>query len=320
MKQVGVGIIGTGAIASGGHAPAINAVEETSLVAVLSRDEKRGQDFAQEHNASNAKVHTSLDSFVHDSAIDVAIICSPDALHAEQAKACLQAGKHVLLEKPMTLNVKEAEELIRLAEPKKLVLAVGFHLRSHEGLRALHQQVVQGEIGKLRHIRAIWAFSQYDDSNWRAKEDLAKWWSLSAVGSHCIDLTRWFAQDTDDWEQFAVTIANNVWDGRHDETAVIAAQFASGPTIEITSSVQFGPYNRLELFGDKGQAICEDVMGRAGAGEIRVNGELLSFEAVSPFEKELENLVECIKTGESPTADGAVGLRSLKDLLLASDD
>jgi predicted dehydrogenase len=183
----------------------------------------------------------------------------------------------------------------------------------------LHQQVEQGVIGKLRHIRAIWAFSQYDDSNWRAKDDMTKWWSLSAVGSHCIDLTRWFAEDTDDWRHFAATIANNIWNGPHDETAVIAAQFASGPTVEVVSSVQFGSYNRLELFGDKGQAICEDIMGRAGAGEIRINGELLSFEVGSPFEGQLIDLVKCIEKGESPRADGTVGLRSVKDLLLAID-
>jgi predicted dehydrogenase len=314
-----IGIIGTGGIADTGHAPAINALKETSLVAVLSRDKKRGQDFLEKHSATNATVHTSLDSFVADPEIDLVIVCSPDAFHAEQATVCLETGKHVLVEKPITLNAEEAQKLVELAKSKNLVLATGFHLRSHEGLRVLHKQVERGAIGKLRHVRAIWAFPQYNDSNWRAKDDMTKWWSLSAVGSHCIDLTRWFAEDTDGWRHFNATIANNVWNGLHDETAIIAAQFVSGPTVEVVSSVQFGLYNRLELFGDKGKAICEDTMGRAGAGEIRINSELLSFEVINPFEGQLNDLVKCIELHESPRADGTVGLQSVKDLLLAID-
>lgn len=321
MKQIGIGIIGTGGIASTGHAPAINNVDGVSLVSVLSRNNERGHAFAQSNNAPTAKVHTILNDFVNEKEIDLVIICSPDALHAEQAKTCLQAGKHVLVEKPMTLEVTEAEQLKELAESKGLIFTIGFHLRSHNGLMALNNRIREGELGTLRHIRAIWAFSQYDDSNWRAKDEMTKWWSLSAVGSHCIDLTRWFAQDTDDWKNFAVTTANNEWDGPHDETALIAAQFKSGATVDVVSSIQFGPYNRLELFGDKGHAICEDTMGRAGAGEISINGELLQFEIGNPFENQLKNIVECIQQAKTtPRVSSESGLRSVKDLLLAVDD
>jgi len=225
----------------------------------------------------------------------------------------------VLVEKPMTLEADQAEELVALAKSKDLVLAIGFHLRSHAGHRILKEKIQEQAIGTIRHIRIIWAFPQNDDSNWRAKDGLTKWWSLSAVGSHCIDLARWFADDQDDWKQFSGTIANNLWNGPHDETAVIAAQLTSDPTVEIVSSVQFGPYNRIELFGDKGQAICESTMGREGAGEVRINGEPVPFEPKSPFINQLQDIVECIETGKLAQADGNAGLRSVKDLLLALD-
>ena len=66
MKQIGVGIIGTGGIADNAHAPAISAVDQASLVAVLSRNETKGQDFLSRHNAGDATVHTTLESFVAD--------------------------------------------------------------------------------------------------------------------------------------------------------------------------------------------------------------------------------------------------------------
>lgn len=319
MKKFGVGIIGTGSIANGCHAPAVTALDQTSLVAVLSRDISRGQDFLQRHGADNAVVHTTLESFAVDPRIDVVIICSPDRLHPKQATVCLKNGKHVLIEKPMAVNAEDALSLVELANANNLTLATGFHLRSHVGHRALYKRIVeQGEIGTLRHIRAIWAFPQ-DNSNWRAQEDLAKWWSLSAVGAHCIDLTRWFANDKSDWRQFSSVISNEVWNGPHDETVVIAGQFAKGPTVEIISSVQFGPYNRLELFGEKGQAICDGTMGRDGAGTIQLNDNQIVFKPVSPFIKELEDFVTCIVEKRKPRANGSVGLRSVQDLLLAYD-
>lgn len=317
MRKLGVGIIGTGGIAGTAHAPAIRAVEETELVSVLSRDEERGKSFLAEHNSPHGSIHTSINDFVGDPQIDLVIICTPDGLHFEQTKACLNSGKHVLLEKPMALTVSEAEELVNLAKKKDLKLAVGFHLRSHNGHIKLRNKIEKGEIGKLHHIRVIWAFSSYDDSNWRAQITMTKWWSLSAVGSHCLDQARWFANDMEKWNQYSTVTANNTWNGPHDETAVIAAQFASGPSLEVVSSVQFGPYNRLELFGDKGHAICEGTFGREGTGNIKINEKTMEYTPVNPFVGQLQNITLSILGGEALRAGGDTGLRSVEDLIAA---
>jgi len=317
MSKTRVGIIGTGLIASL-HSPAIANIEETELIAVLSRDENKGKDFLADHGSKDGAVYTKLEEFANDENINLIIVCSPDGIHAEQAAACLRAGKHVLIEKPMTLNEQDAIELVELAESNNLVLATGFHLRYHSGHRALYDEIVnRNTIGNIRHIRAIWAFPFQNDSNWRADSSYTKWWSLSAVGAHCIDLARWFSNDTNDWKSFSSTLANNLWNGDHDETAVIAAQTQSGPTVEVVSSVQFGPYNQLEIFGDKGSAICESTMGREGKGEIILNGEKLDFQPISPFMNQLSEIVKSIQNNSEPIASGRTGLRNVKDLLLA---
>ncbi len=321
MSTIGVGIIGTGSIANSCHGPVVNAVKDTSLVAVLSRDESKGKEFLIKCGEGNSTTHTSLDSFLRDPNIAVVIICSPDRLHAEQALACLKAGKHVLIEKPMATNGEDAQELVKLADAKNLTLAVGFHLRSHNGHRELYSRVVEKkEIGELRHIRAVWAFPLPDDSNWRAKSDLGKWWSLAAVGAHCIDLTRWFGDDMNDWKQFAPVISTDLYNGPHDETAVIAGQLSSGTTVEIVSTIKFGPYQRVELFGSEGIALCENTLGRVGGGEVTINNNRVEFEPVVPFINQLEDIVESIRTGNKPRANGLIGLRSVKDLLLAHDN
>lgn len=317
MKKLGVGIIGTGGIADTAHAPAINAVNETELVGVLSRDKKRGKDFLDKHSSPHESVHATLNSFVENSRIDLAIICTPDGLHYEQAKACLEAGKHVLLEKPMALTVDEARELTTLAEKRGLKLAIGFHLRSHNGHIELRKKIESGVLGNLRHIRAIWAFSSYDDSNWRANEKMTKWWSLSAVGAHCLDQARWFANDMKEYKQFTAVTANNTWNGPHDETAIISGQFSSGVTLEVTSSVQFGPYNRLELFGDKGFAVCSGTFGREGMGRITIDEKIMEYVPINPFTSQLQNVVQSILSEEVLRSDGNAGLRSVEDLIAA---
>ncbi len=312
-------IIGTGNIADTAHALAIQELDNVTLLGVLSRDTSRGNAFLARHGFKDAQVFKNIGELI-DCEADLVIITSPDRLHYADAKACLEADKHVLLEKPMTTSAEEALSLLELAETKNITLAVGLHLRSHVGLRKLHDYLMaDNPIGTIRHIRAIWAFPQVDDSNWRTKDELTKWWSLSAVGSHCIDLVRWFAQDVNDWQQFQPVTSRNKWHGPHDETAIIAGQLSNNITAEIISTVQFGPYNRLELFGDKGIVLCDDTLGRLGAGTISVNGEMLSFTPTNPYVEQLKNVVDSIINKSQPRADAHVGLRNVLDLLEASN-
>lgn len=269
------------------------------------------------HRATGV-AHTSLDTFAADPNIDAVIITSPDKLHSTHAIACLRAGKHVLVEKPMATSIADAQAMIQAASENGRTLAVGFHLRAHNGNRLLFDAIHHRQaLGTLRHFRVIWArATQRSDYSWRTDEQTSKWWSLAAVGSHCIDQVRWFAQDTADWQQFAAVINRNKWHGVHDETAVIAAQLASGPTVEIVSSVQFGALNRIEIYGDNGTAVGEGTT-RMGNQIITLNGQTLDFVPENPFIAQLLHFIDCVKTGRQPLADGLVGLRSTADLLQA---
>ncbi|GIF74008.1 Gfo/Idh/MocA family protein [Asanoa siamensis] len=317
MEQVGVGVIGTGYIATGAHAPAITAVPGARLVAALSRTESTAREFLGTFDASGARAYDDLSAFLTDPDLDLVIVTSPDALHAPQAEACLRAGKHVLVEKPMALGLGEARTLVDLAAHGKLVLAVGYHLRCHAGHEALRERVLGGEIGTVRHLRLAWSYP-FEDTNWRARSDLATWWALSATGTHCLDLARWLADDADDWARFSALIGNSRWRAPRDETAVIAAELASGPTVEVLSSVQFPEYTRVEIFGDHGSSICAGTFGPDGGGEIVLNGRPLDYTPVNPFVVQLSRLVQTIAGQAEPAADGAAGLLGVRDLLQAA--
>ncbi|MEV4619900.1 Gfo/Idh/MocA family oxidoreductase [Asanoa sp. NPDC049573] len=311
MSQVGVGIVGTGYIASAGHRPAVAASPGARLAAVLSRDESSARAFDPD-----AHPYDDLAAFLADPAVDLVVVALPDALHFPQAQASLRAGKHVLVEKPIALSEAEARSLVDLAAAQDLVLASGYHLRCHPGHQALRERVLAGALGPLRHLRAMWSYPM-PDSNWRARSESARWWSLSATATHCLDLARWFAADMDDWAQLRSVLANTKWQAPRDETAAIAAQLRSGPTVEVLSTIQFAEYTRLELFGDDGIAVCAGTLGPDGAGEITLNGEPLAFTPGSPFVPQLAGVLDAIAGRRPPAADGAAGLRAVRDLELA---
>lgn len=319
-KHIWVWIIWTGSISDDCHAPAVKAMWETELVAVLSRNEDTWKDFMKKHAWVDWWAYTSIDDFLLDDKIDLVIICSPDKLHYEQARKCLNAWKHVLLEKPFTTNLDDALDLEKISKEKNLILSTSYHLRSHIGHKKLYDKIVNwSEIWTIRYMRVIWAFPQIDDSNWRAKNDFWKWWSLAAVWTHCIDFTRWFSKNTSDWESFSSVINKNKWKGIHDETAVISGITSLWISVEVTSSVQFWPYNRVEIFWDDGMAICDWTMWRYWGWKIFINDEELLFDEVSPFVLQLENIVNTINKKDVLNIGTDICVRSIKDLLLADD-
>lgn len=95
-----IALLGTGSIAHRAFAPAVNALDNANLVAVLSRDQARGQAFAEQYQIP--EVYTDLDALLQDPQVDAIIVATPDASHESQVIAAAQAGKHILCEKPMT--------------------------------------------------------------------------------------------------------------------------------------------------------------------------------------------------------------------------
>ncbi|MEV0721147.1 Gfo/Idh/MocA family oxidoreductase, partial [Asanoa sp. NPDC050611] len=296
MSDVGVGIIGTGYIANAGHAPAAVATPGARLAASLSRSTAGARDFLSTFDAPGAKPYDDLGAFLADPDIGLVVVLSPDGLHFPQAEASLRAGKHVLVEKPMALSAGEARTLVDLATTSGLVLAAGYHLRCHVGHELLRRRI--HEIGTLRHLRVSWPFP-IAETNWRAQGEIAKWWSLSATGTHCLDLARWYADDMADWAQFRSVLSNSRWHVQTDESAVIAAQFASGPTLDVFSSMQFDGETRLELLGDDGSAVAVNTFGPHGRGDITINGALLAYAPENPFVRQLTGVLAAIR-GEGP--------------------
>ncbi len=316
---VNIAMLGTGSIADDALAPALQQVAGANLWSVLSRDRARARAFAQRHDASGpAPAHDALETLLADPDLDAVIIATPDHLHAAQAIAAARAGKHVLTEKPMATSVEKGEAMVRACDDAGVKLAAGYHLRWHAGHRKMLALIRAGAVGELRHVRTQWTFQVPDASNWRARRDTASWWSLSGVGTHCLDFIRWvMVPGCGEVVSLASTISRDVWNGPNDETAVVSLRFESGATAEFCCSVLIAAPSRAEVYGSDGYIHCEDTLTRFGAGVINTHDGMLAFDVTDPYAGEIRDFVAAIEDHRKPEVDGREGLRNVELLAQA---
>jgi 1,5-anhydro-D-fructose reductase (1,5-anhydro-D-mannitol-forming) len=317
MKKLNIAILGTGSIAAGGHAPALLQTEHAQLWSVLSRDPARAEKFAAQFKAhAGSAAHTSLESLLADPELDAVIVATPDKLHSEQTVAAAKSGKHVLLEKPLATDADGIAQIIESCSRSKITLALCYRLRWHAGHRAIVDAVRAGRFGDLHHVRSLWTSQETDTSNWRASPEVGRWWSLGAMGTHLVDLSRWILQPTQgEMTQTKSVIARENWQGSHDETAVAVFKFEGGATAEICTSVLFDAPSRLEIYGSKGWAICEGTFGREAAGRIWTNDGEFAFPVVNPFVEMIEDFVQAIHQRRKPEVDVVEGARNAQILM-----
>ena len=314
-----IAMIATGGIADGQLAPALALSDGAQLWSVYSRDKARAAGFAEKHGAAAGEAaFDDLDALLADPDLDGVIIASPDKLHTDQAVRAARAGKHILTEKPMATDRDGAAAMVAEAEAAGVTLAVAYHMRFHMGHRALHAAVQAGQFGTPRHMRIMWPTPARNADGWRAKEDVGRWWSLAAVGTHCLDQIRWFMRpQCGEVTAMESVINRSVYGGPNDETALLAIQFENGSTAELCSSVLFQGPRRMEVYCSDGHAICDETLGPHGEGRIDTGDGVFAYTAVNPYVGEIEDFVGAIRDKRAPEVDGREGAANV-DMLLSA--
>ncbi len=156
MDKIRWGILSTGNIAHS-FATGLQSAQDAELVAVGSRNQDNADKFAEEFDIPHA--HGSYEALVNDADVDVIYIGTPHVFHAENTLLCLNAGKHVLCEKPFTVNASEAEECIRVAKEKNLFLMEAIWMRFLPSIIKLQELIQDGVIGDVTLIKADFSFN-----------------------------------------------------------------------------------------------------------------------------------------------------------------
>jgi predicted dehydrogenase len=262
---IGVALVGTG-FGQKVHLPGFIAHHRTQIVAVYHRDLAKAQAIAQTHQIQHAC--QTLEEILALPEVDAVSISTPPFLHYEMAKATLQAGKHLLLEKPTTLVAAEAEELYHLAAANRLVGTVNFEFRCIPAWLRLAELLQAGYVGKPRLIKIDWLVSSRADAsrawNWYAQQALGGG-ALGAIGSHAFDYIAWlFGGVSRLCARLSVAVAKRpdpvsgeLKPVDADDTCQVLLELTDGTPVHLclSAATYQGRGHWIEVYGDRGTLV-----------------------------------------------------------------
>jgi predicted dehydrogenase len=273
------------------------AAEGVEVVAVGSRDAARAEAFAAEHGL--ARAHGSYEALLADPEVDAVYVPLPNALHVPWAIRALQAGKHVLSEKPLTRRPEEAQAAFDAAEHANRVLAEGFMWRHHPQARRLRELVRDNVVGPVRLIRASFSFDIFgmdrpEDVRLQAELDGG---GLMDVGCYCVSGMRFLAGEP---ERVG---ARQITRGGVDVRFTGTLAFPGGVLGVFDCGLDMVAQASLEVVGEAGSLLLADPWHSLSAGiDLRCadgSVERIEVPAANPYACELEDFAAAVR-GERP--------------------
>ena len=191
-KKIRVGIIGCGGIANGKHMPSLKKVAECEMVAFCDIIVSRAEEAAKKFGTADAKVYEDYKELLKDETIDVVHVCTPNRSHSFITVDALEAGKHVMCEKPMAINSVEAKKMLDAAERTGKKLTIGYQSRFRDDSAYLKAAADAGDLGEIYYAKAT-ALRRRAVPTWGVflNEYEQGGGPLIDIGTHALDLTLW---------------------------------------------------------------------------------------------------------------------------------
>ncbi|UOQ94482.1 Gfo/Idh/MocA family oxidoreductase [Halobacillus shinanisalinarum] len=329
MVNLKVAIIGCGSIAQNRHLMEYEANDQVDIIAVCDIVEERAMVTAE---AFGARSYTNYEDLLQKEDVDAVSVCLPNYLHAPVSIAALNAGAHVLCEKPMATSREEAEEMIEVAERNNKKLMIAHNQRfvaSHEKARQL---IESGDLGKVYSFRTTFGhggpegWSADGADSWFFKKDQAFIGAMGDLGVHKSDLLRYLLGE--EFVDVAGFIENNAKEGiTVDDNAVCILRTESGVIGTLTASWAYKPEedNSTIIYGEKATLRLEDdpvhsLVAQYATGEV-VKYELGQIQSNDEGGQTnthvIDHFVDCVVNDKQPLIDGHEGKRALEVILAA---
>ena len=321
------GIVGTGVIAAI-HADAISLLPDARLVAVTDLAADAAAAFAAAHGCP---AEPDLGALLARPDVEVVCVCGPSGLHAAIGIQAAQAGKHLVVEKPIDVSLKAADRLIDAARAAGVALTVISQHRFDSGLVELRRLLDDGALGRLvlGEASTKWYRAQayYDSAAWRGTYAMDGG-SLMNQGVHYVDLLRWCMGPAAEVTAVCATQAHQI---EVEDTALGIIRFASGAVGTVLSSTAAFPGfpQRLEITGTNGTVTVQDgrIVGRALAadrGPAIPDGAADAARSaaaepaaldIASHAAQLADLLDAIDAGREPAVSGQDGRDALEIVL-----
>lgn len=324
METLNFAVIGCGRIAPR-HAQALQSLEHShhlKLVAACDVIESRVYNYAQTYNCSP---YTDYHALLENPDIHVVNVCVPSGLHAQIGIDAARAGKHVLMEKPIALNLDDADALIEACEQAGVTLGVVLQNRFNPPMRDLRALVDSGALGRLMLGSATvrWYRPQeYYEDGWHGT------WAMDGgalmnQSIHHIDALQWLMGDVESVFAYAGTLAHRM---EAEDVGVAVVRFKSGALATIEGSTITWPENlegSVALFGERGSvkvggtALNRKILWKV-EGQLEHERELLMRDTVDPptvygysHREQIIEMATAIREGRQPSTHGREARRSL---------
>ena len=331
--RYGFGIIGLGLIADF-HAKAIQAMDKGELVACYSRNRAKADAFGGKYTCAG---YADLQEFLAHPGLDCVTICTPSGYHLEPALEAANAGKHLIIEKPLEITLERCDQIIEVCEHNNVKLAGVFQSRFSEVAGVLKNTLEAGRFGQLvlgdAYVKWYRSQKYYDEGGWHGTWKLDGGGALINQSIHAIDLLQWLMGPVEAVSAFAGTRGHERIEV--EDVSVAALHFKNGAlgVIEGSTAVFPGFLKRIEISGTQGSAILEEEQLKAWtfSEERAEDREILEQFAAQPeigggaadqgainfqgHQRQFEDLVEAIETGRPPRIDGREARKAVEIVL-----
>jgi predicted dehydrogenase len=274
MKKARVGIIGTGFMGRA-HAGCYILDERVELSAVSSLDKAQGKAFINEFGFS--RFSDEWNSLIEDDVIDIIDITAPNYMHAEVAIAAAEAGKAIIIEKPLALNMKEAERIMKAVQKAGVLAMYAENRRFAPVFSQCRQIIQQGELGEIKLLRINEMGSGPGHAGWFRDISKSGGGALIDMGIHGLGLAEWLVGSTITTVSAMRTPRENI-----EETVLTSARFSSGVLGQFVCSwgIQGGLDIRAEIFGEKGTLMVDH--SKTSGGLMAYRSESLEIDPSRP--------------------------------------
>ena len=315
MDKLHWGVIGAGGYARRRTVPALLEAANCSLAVVMSPHTAYavGREFGVEAT-------DSLEEVLGREDVDAVYIATPVHLHAEQAIAAAQAGKHVLCEKPIALGAAQAQEMAQACQQAGVLLREAFMMRYHGAHREVARLVQAGFIGRPVLARASFNFWYPSTPGaWRQVPELGGGGSLMDVGTHAFDLLEMFLGPI---RGLCCRAATLVHDYAVEDAATSLLEFASGAQGMVDACFCIHSQSRptiVEIYGSGGGILAEGTVGQGSDGSLRLlrldegygGYRDIPYQHVNQYVRQFEDFAEAVARGEPTDAARVVHVISL---------
>ncbi len=313
--KLNMGVIGAGGIARRKTIPGMLKAKNCRLLAVM--DPVGIEAIAAEFKA---QPYTSEKDLLADPAIQAVYIASPVNCHLKQIRMAAEAGKHILCEKPLAMNVKQTREAVEICKKNKVFLQEGYMMKFHGAHRAIKQFVDEGRLGKIAYMRAqLSCWYPKMPGAWRQDPKLGGGGALIDMATHLYDLLSHFAGPV---KKVVAMVNTLVQDYRSDDASTTLLEFKSGAqgTVDCFYCIpDAASRTRLEIYGSQGAILAEGTIGQSVGGKLEgyfLAGEAgydaaqnkdvvrkfqnVTFPKINPYTAECEYFANCVLQGTAP--------------------